>query len=312
MSLPHTKLSGKYRLITRSDFDGIVAASLLQNRDYLESILFAHPKDIQDGTIAVGDRDILVNLPYQTGCALAFDRSGLKDTEAANLVSDTPEGSVARLVYTWLGGRLTFPRIDQAMLQGVDRAVLAQYSESEVLDPQDWDLLSFLLDARTGLGRFKEFRLSNVQLMHALIPLLRSQGVADILRNPDVAERVDLYREHQARSFEQLRRCTQIHQGVAVVDLRDEEVIWAGNRFLVYALFPEAQVSIHAIWGLRKQNTVFALGKSIINKNSTAHLGNIAAQYHGGGHSGAGTCQVPHENSAQVLQEILAELHKAP
>ncbi|NLB63140.1 MAG: exopolyphosphatase [Fibrobacter sp.] len=304
------KLSGKYRLITRSDLDGVAAAALLQDRGYIESILFTHPKDIQDGTISVGNRDILVNLPYMPGCAIAFDRSGAKlNADAPNLVSDSAEGSVARLVYTWLGGRLSFPRIDQEMLNAVDKSVLANYTETEVIDPQNWSLIAFLLDARTGLGRFKDFRLSNYQLMHALIPLFRNLTVQDILQNPDVAERVEIYREHQDRSIEQLRRCTQVHGKVAVVDLRDEEVIWAGNRFLVYALFPQIEVSIHAIWGLRRQNTVFALGKSIINKESAVHLGNVAAQFNGGGHSGAGTCQVSHEKAAETLTEILAQLH---
>lgn len=316
MAQRRVRLEGKYRLITRSDLDGVVSAMLFQERGYVESVLFAHPKDMQDGTLSVTPRDIIVNLPFVPGCALAFDRRDPKDLppdldNLPNLVCETGEGSVSRMVYTWLGGRLSFPRLDQNMLAAVDKAVLANYSIEEILNPKDWVLLAFLLDARTGLGRFREFRQSNYQLLMNLIPFCRSHDIGEILRHPDVAERVQVYQEHQGRCQEQIRRCTQIQGLVGVVDLRQEETIWAGNRFLIYALFPEIEVSMHVMWGLRRQNTVIAVGRSIFGKNNKVNLGELVAKYQGGGHAAAGTCQVSHELSGQVLQELVNHINNA-
>jgi len=312
MAFRRVRLDGVYRLITRSDLDGVVSAMLLQERGYVDQVLFAHPKDVQDGTLSIGERDILVNLPYVPECALAFMRGVERNSGDApmNQVYDKGKGSTARLVYSWLGGRLAFPRLDQALLLAVDKAADADYSIDEILDPQGWVLLAFLLDARTGLGRFKDFRLSNYQLMMSLIPFLRTHGLKEVLENPDVAERIKLYREHQSACREQILRCTRVEGRVGIMDLRAESTIWAGNRFLIYALFPQIDVSIHVLWGLRRQNTVLAVGRSVIHRGRcSVHLGELVAQYGGGGHEAAGTCQTSHEQSEQVLRELVNKIN---
>ena len=308
------RLQGKYRLITRSDFDGLVCGMLCQEAGVVDSILFAHPKDMQDGTVEVDDRDIIAGLPYVSGCALCFDIGGGVDVpesahEDGTFVNDSKVSSVARLTYQWFGGRLAFPRIDQAMLAAVDKAHQAQYTRDEILDPKDWVLLAFLMDARTGLGRFREFRLSNYQLMLELIPFCRAATIQDILKHPDVVERIHVYADHQVRCREQLQRCIKLQGKVGVLDLREEDTIWAGNRFLVYALFPDIAVSVHVIWGLRRQNTVFAVGRSILNNDLCLDIGAIMAQHGGGGHSAAGTCQVPHDLADRKLREIVTALN---
>src|SRR3954466_16282566 len=63
----------KYRLITRSDFDGLVCAVLLKKLDLIDEIKFVHPKDMQDGKIPVTHRDITTNLPYVEGVHRACD-----------------------------------------------------------------------------------------------------------------------------------------------------------------------------------------------------------------------------------------------
>ena len=194
-------------------------------------------------------------------------------------------------------------------MRAVDQADSARYSLEEVLHPTGWVLLNFLMDSRTGLGRFREFRISNYQLMMQLIDACQHHAINEILELPDVKQRVDLYHRQAEPFATQLRRCTSLRGVVAVVDLRDEAVIHAGNRFLVYALFPECLVSLHVLWGKQRQNTVIAVGKSILNRTSSADIGALLLSYGGGGHANAGTCQVPHDQADRVVEELVGHLN---
>ncbi|ALJ34308.1 exopolyphosphatase [Azospirillum brasilense] len=301
----------KYRLVTRSDFDGLVCAVLLKELGILDEIKFVHPKDMQDGKVEISDRDITTNLPYVPGVHLAFDhhlsetiRVGKRDNHI--IEADAP--SAARVVYNYYGGKERFPTISDAMMAAVDQADSAQYGIEDILKPQGWALLNFIMDARTGLGRFRDFRISNYQLMMELIDYCRSHGIDEILALPDVKERVDLYTEHEAKFSDQLARCSTIRGNVVVVDLRREETIYAGNRFMIYAMYPEANVSIHVLWGLKQQNTVLACGKSIINRSSRTNIGPLMLEYGGGGHEAAGTCQVDNDKAETVLEEIVGRM----
>jgi Exopolyphosphatase-related proteins len=178
------------------------------------------------------------------------------------------------------------------MMEAVDKADSAQYSRDDILDPKGWVLLNYLMDARTGLGRFREFRVSNYTLMMDLIKHCRDHSIEQILQLPDVAERIELYRDHESKAREQIQRCSTMYGTTVVLDLRNEETIFATNRFMIYALFPQAKVSIHVMWGLQKQNTVLATGKSILDRSSRANIGELMLKYGGGGHHAAGTCQV--------------------
>ncbi|QCO15376.1 exopolyphosphatase [Azospirillum brasilense] len=301
----------KYRLVTRSDFDGLVCAVLLKELGILDEIKFVHPKDMQDGKVEISDRDITTNLPYVPGVHLAFDhhlsetiRVGKRDNHI--IEADAP--SAARVVYNYYGGKERFPTISDAMMAAVDQADSAQYGIEDILKPQGWTLLNFIMDARTGLGRFRDFRISNYQLMMELIDCCRNHGIDEILALPDVKERVDLYTEHEAKFSDQLARCSTIRGNVVVIDLRREETIYAGNRFMIYAMYPESNVSIHVLWGLKQQNTVLACGKSIINRSSKTNIGPLMLEYGGGGHEAAGTCQVDNDKAEAVLEEIVGRM----
>ena len=301
----------KYRLVTRSDFDGLVCAVLLKEMDIIDDILFVHPKDVQDGKISITGRDITTNLPYDARCFLCFDhhasevvRRGMELPENQILDPDSP--SASRVVYNYYGGRARFPKISEEMMAAVDKGDAARFTQEEILDPQGWVLLNFLMDARTGLGRFRNFRVSNYQLMMHLIDYCREHDVNEILALPDVRERVDLFQSHRTKAEEQIKRCSTVHGETVVLDLREEETIWTCNRFLIYALYPQCTVSIHVLWGLMQQNTVFAIGKSIINRDSNLHIGRLALDYDGGGHENAGTCQIENDRAEQVLQELIS------
>ena len=303
----------KFRLVTRSDFDGLVCAVLLNELDMIDDIKFVHPKDMQDGKIDIGPRDITTNLPYVPGAHIAFDHH-LSETirnsgERTNHVIDPNAPSAARVVYDYYGGKKTFPNIADDMMAAVDKADSAQFSREEILNPEGWVLLNYLMDSRTGLGRFREFRISNYALMMDLIKYCRNHGIDDILELPDVKERVELYQEHLGKARQQILDCTTVHKNLAVLDLREQETIYAANRFLIYALFPETNISIHVMWGVQKQNTVFATGKSILDRSSKTNIGELMLKYGGGGHHAAGTCQVDNDKADAVLKELIAQIN---
>lgn len=296
-----------YRLITRSDFDGLVCAVLLRHINMIDDILFVHPKDMQDGKVEVTDRDITTNLPYVDGVHLAFDHH-VSETERVGQrerhVIDPDAPSAARVVYNYFGGDSKFPAEWRDMMEAVDKADSAQYSREEILNPEGWTLLNYLMDARTGLGRFRTFRISNYNLMMELIDYCRNHTIEEILELEDVKERIALYREHEAPFKDQLRRCTTVHGPLVVLDLRNEDTIFAGNRFMIYALYPQARVSIHVLWGRQQQNTVFAVGKSILDRSSPLNIGLMMLEYDGGGHANAGTCQVDNDRAEAVKAEL--------
>ncbi|ABK45451.1 exopolyphosphatase-related protein [Magnetococcus marinus MC-1] len=302
----------KYRLVTRSDFDGLVCAVLLKELDLIDDIKFVHPKDMQDGVIDITARDITTNLPYVPGCYLCFDHHHSETVRVdqgqglpANMIIDGEAPSAARVVYEYFGGKEKLPGISDDMMVEVDKADSAQYNEDEVLFADGWALLNFLMDARTGLGRFRHFRISNYELMMQLIDYCRNHTIAEILALPDVKERVDLYFEEETLFKTQIQMRTKIHENLAVLDLRMDETIHAGNRFIVYALYPQCNISMHVLWGKDRKNTVFALGKSIFNRTSKTNIGELCLKYGGGGHHAAGTCQVPNADYMRVQQELM-------
>jgi nanoRNase/pAp phosphatase (c-di-AMP/oligoRNAs hydrolase) len=305
-------MNGKHRLVTRSDFDGLVCAVLLKKLDLIDEIKFVHPKDMQDGKIPVTDRDITTNLPYVEGVHLAFDHHSsetLRVGKRDNHVIDPEAPSAARVVFRHYGGKDRFADVPDDMMEAVDKADSAQFSRDEILHPEGWVLLNYLMDARTGLGRFREFRISNYDLMMRLIDACLHHSAEEILAMPDVKERVDLYRDHEAKFADQLTRCGTVHGKLVVLDLRREETIYAGNRFMIYALYPQCNISIHVMWGLKKQNTVLATGKSILDRSSKTNVGEEMLEYGGGGHDAAGTCQIENEKADEVLGELIQKIH---
>jgi nanoRNase/pAp phosphatase (c-di-AMP/oligoRNAs hydrolase) len=302
----------RYRLVTRSDFDGLVCAALLKHLGILDDILFVHPKDVQDGKVELGPNDVTTNLPYSPNVAISFDHHHSETLRVGgpreNHVIVGGAKSAARVVYEYYGGSAAFPGIEELM-DAVDTGDAAQFATDEILYPTGWPLLNFLMDPRTGLGRFREFRISNYQLMMQLIDVCTAMSIDEILETPDVRERVELYYAHTEAAEEQIRRCATVHGNLVVLDLREEDVIHPTNRFTLYALFPQCNISIHVLWGFKQQNTVFATGKSIIDRSSQTNVGELMLAYGGGGHVAAGTCQIEHDDAPRVLAELIARIN---
>ncbi|MDN3680641.1 exopolyphosphatase [Vibrio tapetis subsp. quintayensis] len=299
----------KFRLVTRSDFDGLVCAVLLKKLDLINDIKFVHPKDMQDGKVEITSNDIVTNLPYVENAHLIFDHhlsETLRNKDGLeNHIIDADAPSAARVVWEYYGGFDTFPSEWQGMMEAVDKGDSAQFSRDEVLDAQGWNLLNFLMDARTGLGRFREFRISNYNLMMDLIDYCKNHSIEQILDLPDVKERIELYQDHNTKFAEQIQQNATVHGNLVLLDLTNEDVIYAGNRFLIYALFPQCNISIHKMWGFQKQNVVFATGKSIFDRGSKTNVGELMLKYNGGGHQAAGTCQILESDSERVQQELI-------
>lgn len=305
----------KRRLVTRSDFDGLACAMMLRDLDLVDEIKFVHPKDVQDGKIELTKSDITTNLPYDPRVGLAFDHhesemDRLKAIETGGkLIIDPHARSAARVVYDYYGGKKTFKKISDELMAAVDKGDSADFTVDEILNPKGWVLLHYLMDARTGLGRFHQFRISNYDLMMELIHYCMDHTIDEILELPDVKERVELYFEQSEQFVAQLKRIAKVYDKVVVLDLRNEEVIHAGNRFMIYALYPETQISVHVAWGFRKQNTAVMIGKSIVNKASNVDIGELCLKYGGGGHHNAGTCQLDNDVVDKQLPDIIAALN---
>lgn len=302
------------RLLTRSDFDGLGCAVLLRDMWMLDSIKFIHPKDIQDGKVEVTSEDILANVPYVEGCGLWFDHHSSEDQRKAygefQGKCDPLARSAARVIYEHFGGESTFPNEHISdLVTAIDKADSGNFTIEEVLCPRGWVLISFVMDPRTGLGRYKDYRISNYQLMLDMIDYCRIKTADEILEIDDVKERATRYAQ-QATSFLEMIGANSTACGdVVTLDLRDQDEIFVGNRFVLYSLFPEQNISIQVIWGREKRNVVMTCGHSIINRSSQVDVGSLMLKHGGGGHRCVGTCQVPIEDADRILAELVEQMN---
>ncbi len=300
------------RLLTRSDFDGLACAVLLVEVGVVDEYKFVHPKDLQDGLIEVTQDDVLANVPFVPGCGLWFDhhaseieRLGIVDHHAFE-GSSMIVPSCARVIYDYYGGAKTFAKFDEnGMMAAVDRCDSGQLTVEDILRPEGWVMLSYLMDPRTGLGYHKDYRVSNYSLMADLIQYCRTMSAEHILTLPDVQERVERYYAQEKAYENMLRRCAHTEGNVLVLHLLDEEELAPGNRFKEYALWPEQDISLRIFWGQRREKVVFSCGHSILNRNSQTNVGELMLRYGGGGHTRVGTCQVPVEDWKRVRNELI-------
>lgn len=299
------------RLVTRSDFDGLICGMLLKEAGIIDSWTFVHPKDLQDGMFVPDENDVLANVPYVPGCGMWFDHHTSEDDRLGWTQEVKGESrlapSAARIIYEYYGGDSKFP-LYKEMIEAVDRVDSGQLTLEEIKNPTGWILIGFITDPRTGLGRFREFTISNYQLMEELINHCRNFPVEEILALPDVMERVDLYNKQTALFTEMVHQHTTIKENVIITDLRGVDTIYTGNRFMVYSLYPEQNVSLWIVDGRAKQNVSIACGYSILNRTCTVDIGALMLKNGGGGHRMVGTCQVPYEEADQAISSIVEAL----
>lgn len=304
----------KHRFVTRADFDGLVCAVMLKELDLIDEVKFVHSQDVLEGLVDITERDITANLPYVASAHRVFQYGAREQSRntahVRNHVFDPQAPSAARLMWLHYGGQFTLPNVTEAMLRAVDQSCSGHFRVEDVLHPKGWTLLSFLVDARTGLGRFRNFTISNLQLMESLVDAIRTQPLDKLLELPDVRERVDLYFEQEGLAVDQLLAASTVHDNVVVLDLRDQETIWATNRFMIYALYPQCNLVIWRMWGRERRNTVFALGTSIFEQSCATDVGELCQRFGGSGHRAAGSLQVEHPMADKVLDELLTTAHR--
>ncbi|MCL2373650.1 MAG: exopolyphosphatase [Treponema sp.] len=298
------------RLITRSDFDGLACSALLLYLGIIDDWQFVHPKDIQDGLVKATDNDILANIPYIPGCKLWFDHHS---SESERMGEDayfegvsTTAPSCARVIYEYYGGDSKLGRFAE-MIHYVDKVDSADLTIEEISNPTGWILLGFIMDPRTGLGRFRNFTISNYDLMKSLAAACASKTIEEILAMPDVKEREALYFEQEQLFRDMVQKVIKIDGNVLVTDLRGVDTIYAGNRFLIYSMFPDQNISVWVMDGKNKQNCVITVGYSVTNRSATVAVGSMLLKYGGGGHKQVGTCQVSYADADKIIAEIIAK-----
>ena len=297
-------------LVTRSDFDGLACAAILKDLGIIDTWTFVHPKDLQDGIVKVSANDVLANVPYVHGCGMWFDHHSSEHERLEGLDYKGEvrlEKSAARIIYEHYGGKQKMPQFEQ-MITAVDAVDSGDIKLDDILSPDGWTLLGFIMDPRTGLGRFRDFRVSNYSLMEKLIELCRTCKIDEILADPDVQERVVKYREQDSAFRVMLPEYSEVHGNLVLTDLRGVDAICAGNRFLIYAAYPEQNISVWVMDGRNRQNTVIAVGHSVLLRTSKTDVGSLLLKYGGGGHKQVGTCQVPYGDCDSVLEEIIAKI----
>lgn len=299
------------RLLTRSDFDGLACAVFLKEAGIIDHFKFVHPKDLQDGLVEVTKDDCLANVPFVEGCGLWFDHHSSEAER--NAYQGKYEGesryspSCAHIIYDYYGGKEKFPNYDE-LLMAVDKVDSANLTIDEILHPSEWILLGFIMDPRTGLGRFHDFRISNYQLMEQMIDWCRIMDIHEIMQQPDTKERIELYWEQNDNFIRMVKEHTVVENNIIISDLRGVEPIFSGNRFLIYSLFPEANISVWIVNGKGGKGCSAAVGYSVLNKTCQINVGNLMLKYGGGGHKVVGTCQFEDDQMEEKLACLLKEM----
>ena len=304
------------RLITRSDFDGLVCATILDELGIIDEILYVHPKDLQDNKIEVTQNDVLANVPLVEGCGLWFDHHSSEqerlelEGKFKGACEEAP--SAAHVINKYYMADEKYAKKlkkFEELIKVVDIADSAQYTIEDILNPQGWMLLAFIADPRTGLGYHHDFRVSNFDLMKSLPWILRTKTIGQILSLPDVIERVNVYRKESKKFQEFIREHARVEGDAIVLDFRGIKDIPIGNRFVEYTLYPDQNISVRLVDGKKQEFVMISIGHSIINRTSRVDVGSLALRYGGGGHKQVGTCQVPYEEADTVFKEILEAIN---
>lgn len=292
------------RLVTRGDLDGLTCAVLISLNEKIDKILLTHPQELTEGKVRIESSDIIANLPYQSGCGMWFDHHlhtasrSTPDEDFKGSFGQAP--SAARLVYEYYDGPKRWPQFE-ALVEQTDRLDSANLTLDDIIDPQGYIKLGFTIDGRSGLGPFDEYFISLVQLLRKSPPL------DEVLFHPEVARRCRRLEEEDIQLHAALKEHSRVEDNVVLTDFRSLERVPVGNRFLVFALFPQINVAARVQWGARREFAMLTLGHSILNRTCQTNVGALAARYGGGGHQGAGSIKLTSDYDQQI-QMIVAEL----
>ena len=294
------------RLVTRGDLDGLTSAVLISTMEEIDSIELIHPQDITDNKFEITENDILANLPYHPRCAMWFDHHLLTDSN-----QKPPEKfkgghalapSAARVIYDYYSSDQL--KKYEFLVRETDRLDSARLSHEDVTDPKGVILLGFTIDGRTGIEQFKDY-------FNTLVDWLQTMSIDEVLKRPEVAVRIRFLKDENANFLKVLKENSRLDGNVIITDFRSADKVPVGNRFLVYTLFPKANVSVRLQWGPKKTFVATTVGHSIFNRTSRANCGEICSRFGGGGHKGAGAVPLSGDDVDQKIAEIINMVKEA-
>ncbi len=298
------------RVIYRGNLDGVVCAVILKEVGLCDDVKIVHPTDLQEGRIDITGEDIICDLPYHPNCNMWFDHHS-SELDKPNFpkeftgVADVAP-SAAGLVYKYF--LPDFPELKkyEDLVYETDLIDSAQLTQEQVMNPEGTFLLGFLLDSRTGLGYYKDFRINNFIWVNRVIDWLTQHSVLDILDMEDSVERIAKYREMQIVAERFYLDNSILDRNVIITDIREKKIP-PGNRFLIYSLagLAKGNISVRLASGKNGEFNMISVGYSIFVKTSNVHVGKICQQYGGGGHKRAGTCQPSIEDTERIFKEII-------
>lgn len=301
------------RLLTRADFDGLACSALLAEKGVVDEYFFVHPREIQAGKIAVSENDVLANVPFAAGCGLWFDHHSSEEErlefQKMNFKGDTRRApSTAQVIWDYYGGVKTFGEHFLPLIEAANKIDSADLTLDEILLAEDWILLAFVVDPRTGLAQMNDYGISNDQFFLDMIDYCRTKKIDEIMQIPDVRERSDRYNEQQILFKDMLRRCCRNERNVVVTDLLSEEIVYCGNRFIVFASHPDQNIEIRLEWDKDRENVLISCGHSILNRTSRTNVGKLMFEFEGGGHEKVGSCRVPKDQWQKAFDRILEKM----
>lgn len=295
------------RVLTRGDLDGLTSTLLLTLVEDIKDIRFAHPKDVQDGKVECTKEDIIVNLPYVKGCGMWFDHHVSEAEKLPHIGKFKGKFAVSPSAARVVADYFRSPEFDRfrELLEATDRLDSAQLTMEDVTDPKGWILLGYTLDPRTGFG--PEFQ----KYFRWLVEFIKEVPLDKVMKHPEVKKRCDRVLKEIEDFKKLLKKVSKQDGNVILTDFREVKDPPVGNRFLIYTLYPKANVEVRILWGKEKKTVNFAIGHSIFNRTCKTNVGKLCAEYGGGGHQGAGTCQIPPDKAEATLKEIVERLKKA-
>ncbi len=291
------------RLVTRADLDGLACALIITQHEVIDEIVLVHPQEITDKTVEIRSDDVLANLPYHPNCGRWFDHHLLTESneqppkDFKGLYRVAP--SAAQLVWEYYGEKPVYTDL----VRETNRFDSAQLDEDDVLQPKGYVLLGFALDPRTGLGDDEGFFLKCLEW-------LKHKPIREVLVEDEVRQRIIRMFEQNEDFCWTLVQYSRLNDNVVFSDFRRTSEPPAGNRFLVYTIFPEANVSVRAQWGRNKECVMVTVGHSIFNRSCKTSIGELMSTYGGGGHRGAGSAPLPVVEAETKLLEIIETLRR--
>ncbi len=306
------------RLVTRPDFDGIVCGALITALEDIDSYLFVEPKFMQDGAVDIRAGDIIANLPYHPACTLWFDHhftngaAGFDRPVVAGRGAFRMAPSAARVVYEYYsevpsgspryGSALDMMRTDRmtALLRDTDKIDGGTLTREDVLHPDGYVLISMTIYGKES---------AEEPYWRRLIDLIRDRSLDEVLDDPEVRARCERILGLQEKLRRQLLERAELRGNVIYLDLRETEDLTDANRFLLYTLFPEGNISMKISRDpQRAHTTAISVGYNIFNTTSTVNVGEMLSRHGGGGHRVVGSCRVPEGEAGRAVDEILRHI----